>query len=81
MDTGPSVQGRQVDLYMWSCTEALRFGRRPIHLLVLRLGWNPRATAPGFLNRLFSRSADAPAPPHRLPARLLELPLAQAPSH
>ncbi len=23
MDTGPSVQGRQVDVYMWSCNEAL----------------------------------------------------------
>ena len=44
MDTGPSVQGRQIDIYMWNCTEALNFGRRPIHLVVLRLGWNPRAT-------------------------------------
>ena len=41
MDTGPSMQGRQVDIYMWSCDEALRFGRRPIRLVVLRLGWNP----------------------------------------
>ena len=23
LDTGPAVQGRQVDLYMWSCNEAL----------------------------------------------------------
>ena len=44
MDTGPSVQGRQIDIYMWSCTEALNFGRRPVHLVVLRLGWNPHAT-------------------------------------
>jgi 3D (Asp-Asp-Asp) domain-containing protein len=44
MDTGPSVQGRQIDIYMWNCTEALSFGRRPIHLVVLRLGWNPHAT-------------------------------------
>jgi hypothetical protein len=44
MDTGPSVQGRQIDIYMWSCTEALSFGRRLIHLVVLRLGWNPHAT-------------------------------------
>jgi 3D (Asp-Asp-Asp) domain-containing protein len=42
MDTGPSVQGRVVDLYLWSCTEALAFGRRPVRLTVLRLGWNPR---------------------------------------
>jgi 3D (Asp-Asp-Asp) domain-containing protein len=45
MDTGPKVQGRRVDVYMWNCNEALRFGKRAIHLVVLRLGWNPRATA------------------------------------
>ena len=28
LDTGPSVQGRLVDLYMWSCNEALAFGRQ-----------------------------------------------------
>ena len=44
MDTGPSVHGRQVDIYVWNCDEAVRFGRRPIHLVVLRLGWNPHAT-------------------------------------
>jgi 3D (Asp-Asp-Asp) domain-containing protein len=42
MDTGPKVSGRHIDLYMWSCIEALSFGRRPIKLTVLRLGWNPR---------------------------------------
>ena len=42
MDTGPKVAGRHVDLYMWSCIEAMSFGRRPITLTVLRLGWNPR---------------------------------------
>src|SRR5262249_24354675 len=55
MDTGPSIQGRQLDIYMWSCNEALAFGRRPVHLNVLRLGWNPRATTPGLLDRFFSR--------------------------
>src|SRR5712691_9653317 len=25
MDTGPSIQGRQVDVYMWNCNEALTF--------------------------------------------------------
>ena len=30
LDTGPAVQGRLVDLYMWSCYEALAFGRKPI---------------------------------------------------
>lgn len=47
MDTGPKVRGRHIDIYMWSCHEALRFGRRPVHLTVLRLGWNPRAITPG----------------------------------
>ena len=46
MDTGPTVQGRQIDIYMWSCNEALQFGRQPVHIVVLRLGWNPRATTP-----------------------------------
>jgi 3D (Asp-Asp-Asp) domain-containing protein len=41
LDTGPKVQGRHVDLYMWSCHEALAFGRRPVTLTVLRLGWDP----------------------------------------
>ena len=72
MDTGPLVQGRLVDVYMWNCNEALLFGRKPIHLTVLRLGWNPRATTPSFLDRLFKRAAE----PDVLPAR----PLPQAPS-
>ena len=46
LDTGPKVQGHHVDLYMWNCTEAREFGRRPVALTVLRLGWNPRNTAP-----------------------------------
>lgn len=45
MDTGPAVQGRELDLYMWSCHEALDFGRKTARVTVLRLGWNPRATA------------------------------------
>jgi 3D (Asp-Asp-Asp) domain-containing protein len=44
MDTGPAVQGRHIDIYMWSCNEALALGRRDISLTVLRLGWNPRAS-------------------------------------
>jgi 3D (Asp-Asp-Asp) domain-containing protein len=42
MDTGPAVQGRTIDLYMWSCHEALRFGRQSIQVEVLRLGWHPK---------------------------------------
>jgi 3D (Asp-Asp-Asp) domain-containing protein len=57
MDTGPSVHGREVDLYMWSCNEALAFGRRPVHIIVLRLGWNPRATTRSVLERFFSRAS------------------------
>ena len=72
MDTGPSIVGREVDVYMWSCNEALAFGRKSVHLTVLRLGWNPRATTPGFLDRFFKR----PAEPEPLPAR----PLPQSPS-
>jgi len=56
-----------VDVYMWSCNEALQFGRRPIHLTVLRLGWNPRATTPSFLQRFFKRENQ----PEPLPARPL----------
>jgi 3D (Asp-Asp-Asp) domain-containing protein len=47
MDTGPMVRGRHIDLYMWSCKEALEFGRRDITVLVLRLGWNPKNSKPG----------------------------------
>ena len=55
MDTGPRVQGRILDLYMWSCHEALAFGRRPVEITVLRLGWNPRDSAPSVVERLFRR--------------------------
>jgi 3D (Asp-Asp-Asp) domain-containing protein len=52
-DTGPAVQGRIVDLYLWSCHDALRFGRRPIELTVLRLGWNPQNSEPGRADTLY----------------------------
>ncbi len=55
MDTGPAIQGRELDLYMWNCNEALRFGRRPVHMTILRLGWNPHQTTPTFLERIFQR--------------------------
>ena len=53
MDTGPKVQGRIIDVYMWSCHEALAFGRQQIEVTVLRLGWNPRASTPGVIDALF----------------------------
>lgn len=46
MDTGPKVQGRHVDVYLWSCNEALQMGRRKMQLTVLRLGWNPQESTP-----------------------------------
>jgi 3D (Asp-Asp-Asp) domain-containing protein len=49
MDTGPMVQGRHIDLYMWSCFEALKFGRRAVEVTVLRLGWNPQTSTTGLL--------------------------------
>ena len=51
MDTGPKVQGRVLDIYMWSCHEALAFGRRDIEVTVLRLGWNPSASSAGSFRR------------------------------
>ena len=44
LDTGPEVQGRELDLYMWSCYDALEFGRRPAAVTVLRLGWDPKTS-------------------------------------
>ena len=71
MDTGPLIVGRRLDIYMWSCFEALRFGQRPVHVTVLRLGWNPRATTPRLLDTLLPwRERPAPPPP-RLPATSL----------
>ena len=53
LDTGPEIQGHELDLYMWSCNEALEFGRQRMHLTVLRLGWNPVQTTPTFLDKFF----------------------------
>ena len=60
MDTGPAVKGRIVDLYLWSCTEALQFGRRSVRLTVLRHGWSPENSIPGMVDTLFrKREAEA----------------------
>jgi hypothetical protein len=73
------VQGRILDLYIWSCHEALKFGRRRIEVTVLRLGWDPRASSPSLIDRLFRRREVArraaasreekaePAPPEPMP--------------
>jgi 3D (Asp-Asp-Asp) domain-containing protein len=75
MDTGPAVQGRHIDIYIWSCNEALQFGRRPIAINVLRLGWNPKASTPTLIDRLFRQREAAslvdPAAP--LPSRPIEI--------
>ena len=68
MDTGPKVQGRHVDVYLWSCNEALQMGRRPMKLTVLRLGWNPQNSSPSLIDRLFrqrerNQVAPTPVPP------------------
>jgi 3D (Asp-Asp-Asp) domain-containing protein len=74
LDTGPKVRGRHVDIYMWSCHEALELGRRPVQITVIRLGWNPRDSEPSIVERLFrqreralpaiaSPAAAAPVPP------------------
>jgi 3D (Asp-Asp-Asp) domain-containing protein len=63
MDTGPAVAGREIDIYMWSCIEAQLFGRRNVQLTVLRLGWNPRASAPRGVNPLFEQRGQAAQPP------------------
>jgi 3D (Asp-Asp-Asp) domain-containing protein len=71
MDTGPKVQGRHIDIYMWSCYEALDLGRRPIQITVLRLGWNPRASTPPLIDRLFRQresAINAPPPPPPVPS-------------
>jgi len=74
MDTGPAVQGRHIDIYMWSCNEALQLGRRPIAINVLRLGWNPKASTPTLVDRLFRQReaalVEAAAP---LPSRPIEI--------
>src|SRR3954471_19494765 len=66
MDTGPAVQGRHIDIYIWSCNEALALGRRLAGITVLRLGWNPKASTPTLVDRLFREreaAQNAPAAP------------------
>lgn len=75
MDTGPKVQGRHIDIYMWNCNEALQFGRRLIRLTVLRLGWNPRASTPGLVDALFKRREQALQPLPATPLPSLQPPM------
>jgi 3D (Asp-Asp-Asp) domain-containing protein len=68
LDTGPQVRGREVDIFMWSCTDAISFGRRPVQLTLLRVGWNPQATTPRLSDSLFKRpQSQQPLPARPLP--------------
>jgi 3D (Asp-Asp-Asp) domain-containing protein len=81
MDTGPRVQGRVLDLYMWSCHEALKFGRKEVQVTVLRLGWDPTASAPGLIDRVFrGRVAARRIPPPDAPPPAGISPESESPS-
>jgi len=81
MDTGPKVQGRILDLYMWSCHEALRFGRKNVQVTVLRLGWDPTASSPTLIDRLFrGREARRRVPPPEPPPPAGVAPAEQEPA-
>lgn len=81
LDTGPEIKGRELDLYVWSCTDSLAFGRQPVRVTILRLGWDPAQSAPGPVEQLFRRrerarpatdgpatpAPEAPAPPSTSP--------------
>jgi 3D (Asp-Asp-Asp) domain-containing protein len=83
LDTGPKVHGRHIDIYMWSCNEALALGRRATSVTVLRLGWNPKTSKASLINRLFrQREATLPPPPPWPPSpqpTASETPVAAAP--
>jgi 3D (Asp-Asp-Asp) domain-containing protein len=67
LDTGPAVQGRHIDLYMWSCNEALAFGAKKVQLNVLRLGWNPRASNPTVIRSILDQRERQMAAPQETP--------------
>lgn len=46
LDTGSRVQGHKLDLFLRNCHEARHFGKQAVRVMVLRKGWNPRASAP-----------------------------------
>lgn len=75
LDTGPGVQGRHLDLYMWSCHEALSFGRRAVKVTVLRHGWKPNAFPPNAGRPLDAPPGYKPPPPKPEP-----VPVAPEPS-
>ena len=46
MDTGGSVRGQKIDIFMPTRAEAIRFGARKVKVEVLRHGWEPKAGDP-----------------------------------
>ena len=74
LDTGPEVKGRELDLYMWSCNDALAFGRRPAQVTILRLGWDPQNSAPTAVELLFRRRERARPDPAPAPLAPSEVP-------
>src|SRR5262249_52736772 len=42
MDTGARIKGRDLDIFVPSCTRAVEFGRRPVRARILRRGWDPK---------------------------------------
>ena len=83
LDTGPEVKGRELDLYIWNCNEALAFGRQTVHVTILRLGWDPQNSAPSPVEELFrrrERARPAPVPATPAPAPVEPSPLIPPPT-
>ena len=80
LDTGPEIKGRELDLYMWSCNDALAFGRQPVRVTILRLGWDPRASAPAPVEQMFRRREQARPPAPAPPPAVTEPPTAPSPA-
>ncbi len=80
LDTGPEIKGRELDLYMWSCNDALAFGRQPVRVTILRLGWDPRASAPAPVDQLFRRREQARPPAPAPPPAVAEPPTTPSPA-
>jgi 3D (Asp-Asp-Asp) domain-containing protein len=43
MDTGSQIKGREIDIFMPSCANATRFGRKAVHVRVIRRGGKANA--------------------------------------
>ena len=42
MDTGSSVKGERIDIFIPDYDEAMQFGNRKVAVKILRRGWNPQ---------------------------------------